>query len=257
MEELYAIRIDVITPNVIKHFADLLKDIEEFIVKGFIVQEKGKKTGKLHLQGILQLRVLSDKVLKNIRNTIVNKVLERKATKGDYSFCKVRKTEDEYMIYLCKGGEGCIEITGFEQGENIKILYQEGYTDEEICNYRSIALEQQRDFAISRLEKRKTKSIGQSLLEYLIAKEDEFLLDAVPQQCINHKQYCISKCGKYLDKIHLVKLIVRFFSLETKKFRSFLIEEFYNLVEHHYSPHTTEERICKDLEEKLNFKYVY
>lgn len=255
-----SIRIDLIHDDVLPFFQEFLKQYDDIILKGFIVLEEGKITGKKHIQGLLELS--EESALKDMRNYIVRKILKNKGTKGDYSFCAVRKSETDYMIYLCKGGEGCIQLNEFVEGTPLQVIFQKGYTDEDIDSYRNSALEKQEKYLKT---KQKNKSIGQILLEYIKSKEDVFLLDELPsynsplgaEYSVNPRLYAKCKCGKYLDKKTLVKLIIRFFSEETKKFRSFLIEEFYNLVEHHYSPQTTEERICKDLEERLCYKYVY
>lgn len=246
-----SIRIDLIDGDVQTSFQSFLETFKEVIHKGFIVLEEGKITGKKHIQGILE--IMEEKVLKDMRNYIIRKVLKNKATKGDYSFCKVRKTEEDYMIYLCKGGEGSIELNEFKEGTPLEVIFQLGYTDEQIKTYRETAVQKQEKY----LKTKQSKTVGQSLIDHIKSKEDEFLLEEKPLFCVNDKQYCHSKCGKFLDKKHLLRLIIRFFSMETKKFRSFLIEEYYNLLEHQYSPKTTEDRIIKDLEEKLNFKYIY
>lgn len=264
MTTLYAIRIDLLdgietTELFIEQFYNPIKDIIERI---FIVEEKGQETGKLHIQGIIKFKEITDKLLKNLRNIIVNKVLKKKSNKGDYSFSKVRKTEEDYMIYLCKGGEGTMEIDGFKEGEPVKTILQIGYTDEDIEDYRNIALERQEDY----VKKTKNKpNIGQLIIAYMLENEQLFLRErhGIPIN-FNRRQYI--RCYNhgyspdmelYFDKEMVVKLTARFFSHLHKSFREQTVEGYYNLIEHQYIPDTTEERFAKALEDKLCYKFIH
>lgn len=220
---MLTIRIDILEDSI----RDRVKEfLEKFLFPQYlIVEEVARQTKKKHYQGIIDI---GNHPEKTIRNYIVRNILKGYESKGKYSFSTV-KDLDSYMIYILKGDE--------DNTDNLDIQYQQGFTEEVIEGYKAKATDTQKEFKERGLKRRSSKAptFAHKFLEYIESNKDIFIRNGV------------------IHRTELLELTIDFFGQETKKFRAFLIEEFYNLAEYHYSPHTLKHRIMKEITDRISF----
>lgn len=191
---LIAYRIDVLNDTIKDKFPDIAKEAS----KGFYVIEKGKETGKVHIQGIGEFNItsLQDTKAKQYKKAIQTLLGEQyKARTQQYTFT-LCKNETKYIQYLLK------DVT--DKDTDIHCLV--GYTHDQL----------QKDNSYQQSKKVLTKSIGETLLSYLD----------------NNSSYFITR--DIVDERRLFLLVNQFFGENTKKFRPFILIEYFNLAKYKY-----------------------
>lgn len=226
---LYTIRIDLLE-DVEERFKLFIDKYQTDFSRLLISREISKKTEKPHFQGIMDI---DEMLIKKVRNDIVRNVLKGYVSKGKYSMSTV-DNEEAYTTYIMKDGD---------------IVYNINYTDEQLDYYRNQVIEYQQIQKAKKVVPR-----GVKVLEWCKKHEDEFL--RVGQPDVTSRYYDPEAPEQYvLDRAKLIRVIIRHFSEETLKFRSFLIEEYFNLVEHHYVPRRTENRLVNEILTRLQIEY--
>lgn len=192
---LIAYRIDLLQDTI----KDTIKDIIKGVTKGFYVIEKADKTGKLHIQGIGEFPDIKSnqcKEMKQYRDEFKLLLGDHYRHRGQqYSFT-VCQSETKYIQYLLKQ----------VRNKDTDIYSLTGYTDDDLII----------DNTDTEQKKVSGKSIGEILLSYLD----------------NHISYFITQ--SVVDERRLWLLVNQFFGENTKKFRPFILIEYFNLAKYKY-----------------------
>lgn len=200
------------------------KEIVDLVDEAYIVVETAKISKKRHIQGIL--KVEDEKLIKKIRNIIVNKLLNKQGSKEDYSFTNV-KDYDNYMVYLSKG-ECVIHDGTFVEGIEPQQIYLKGITQEIIIEYRTKAVVQQKAHVVKKAKKpTEDKEFIAYFKEHFLHKYEE------RQQSITGKVY-------HFKQRYLIKDILDYFHLKTKGYKRQVLEHkmhlLYNTIVREYEP---------------------
>lgn len=210
-----ALRIDIpYTEDVAKMF----EKYGDYMERAYVVREFGKKTGKEHIQGIIEFSIEWKKPHKDMVNYI-NRTLKMKGS--NYSFPEV-KQYDSYMVYLCKGEQSRIEWIddkgAFVEGEKPEVVYQKGFDESELDAFRNTAVEKQKEYLIEKCKPKKSTAKGPILLEWLTKRKHQFIKNGV------------------LDQMGLYWHIQLFFRNTLHPHDTAILNRFYNLAHSHFSP---------------------
>lgn len=222
-----------------------LEEYKDVIQKAYIVKEVAKKTGKIHLQGVLYI---DDSVkLKDMRNFIVRKVLRGKNTSGCYAFPPVKELS-KYMVYLQKGEQGWIDgLKGFIEGEAPQVWYSYNMDLAMLEEYREVALGEQEKYL--RVSKGKKKTIGQEIIDYCKEREDLFLSVKDTSTVVDNMTGNV-KVTYRLDQRVLLKVVAASFTSAAKRFNPNIVEDYFNLVLSIYDTEVAYDYIAERVSEK-------
>lgn len=210
-----ALRIDIAYTDAVKK---MFEKFDDYIDKAYVVRELGKKTGKEHIQGIIEFSIEWKKPHKDMVNYI-NRTLKMKG--ANYSF-PVVKQYDNYMVYLCKGEESRIEWLDDKgaliEGEKPQVVYQKGFGASELDAFRNSAVEKQKEYLIEKCKPKKSTAKGPILIEWLTKRKHQFIKDGL------------------LDQMGLYWHIQLFFRNTLHPHDTAILNRFFNLAHSHFSP---------------------
>lgn len=205
---LLAFHIDLDKSSMEELKAKLIDANSNDLTKYLVVFEKGKKTGKHHFQGIAlssSCQKEQDKHMKRYRKLLKDMLGDRyKKQAQQVSWTPVRMGESKYIKYLlkdCKSLDDIIFMKGYNP-DDIQPLIAQPVDEDEV--------------------KKKSHSppIGKTLLAYCEDHINLFLNNGI------------------LDESKLLLLVTSFFGEETKSYRKFVIEGYYNTMKYKFTKRT-------------------